>query len=45
MNTYNVKRADLHKLDIISDTERANDEDYLSIMHKNLDTIKQELYQ
>ena len=40
-----VKIEKLHKLDNISDNERSENEDYLSIMDENLNLIKQELYQ
>ena len=41
----NLKTLSLHKLDNITDEERDNDEDYISIMKKNLDELKKELYQ
>ena len=40
-----VKIEKLHKLDNISDNERSENENYLSIMEENLNLIKQELYQ
>ena len=40
-----VKTLELHKLDIITDNERKNKADYLSIMQDNLNTLKSELYQ
>ena len=40
-----VKVEELHKLDNLSDDERSEKEDYLSIMNDNLDLLKQELYQ
>ena len=46
LNTHeNLKTLSLHKLDNITDEERENDEDYVSIMKKNLDELKKELYQ
>ena len=44
-NYNDVKILSLHKLDIISDSERSEKKDYLSIMNENLELIKQELYQ
>lgn len=41
----NVKLLELNKLDNISDTDRNEGKDYLSLMNENLDTLKQELYQ
>ncbi len=40
-----VKEVSLHKINIISDKERENNEDYVSISNKNLTLLKQELYQ
>jgi zinc transport system substrate-binding protein len=40
-----LKKLELHKLDNISDSERAAGKDYLTIMNENLDLLKQELYQ
>lgn len=40
-----VKKQELHKLDNITDTERDENKDYISIMNDNLELIKQELYQ
>lgn len=40
-----VKKQELHKLDNLSDSDRSNGKDYLSIMNDNLDLLKQELYQ
>lgn len=46
LTTYpDLKQVSLHKLNIISDKERENNEDYISISNKNLDLLKQELYQ
>ena len=40
-----LKQVSLHKLNIITDKERENNEDYISIANKNLALLKQELYQ
>ena len=40
-----IKTLELHKLDNISDNERKNKADYISIMQDNLNTLKSELYQ
>lgn len=40
-----VKTLELHKLDNITDIERKNKSDYISIMQDNLNTLKSELYQ
>lgn len=40
-----VKKLELHKLEILTDEERSNNENYLSIMRNNLELIKKELYQ
>lgn len=46
MEVYkDVKKIELHKLDNISDNERSEDKDYMSIMKDNLELIKKELYQ
>lgn len=44
-NHPNLKKTELHRLDIISDEERGNKEDYITIMRDNLELIKKELYQ
>ncbi len=41
----NIKALELHKLDNISDEERSEKKNYLSIMQENLEALKQELYQ
>lgn len=41
----NVNKIELHKLDNITDDERSNKDNYLSIMTNNLELIKKELYQ
>lgn len=46
LETYTeVKLVKLHKLDNISDSERAENKNYLEIMKENLESLKQELYQ
>ena len=40
-----IKTLELHKLDNITDNERKNKSDYISIMQDNLNTLKSELYQ
>lgn len=40
-----VKTIELHKLDNITDEERSEKEDYITLMKNNLDLIKKELYQ
>lgn len=49
MRLRNVKGSkeitELHKIDNITDKERDDKEDYISLMNKNLELIKQELYQ
>ena len=41
----NVKVQRLNKLDNITDDDRANKKDYISIMNSNLELLKKELYQ
>ncbi len=46
INKYNkIKSLELHKLNILSDLERDEKKDYLSIMNDNLNLLTQELYQ
>lgn len=46
MNNYSsIKTSELHKLDNISDQERSEKEDYISLTKDNLELIKKELYQ
>ena len=46
LTEYNdIKILELHRLDIISDSERSEKKDYLMITEENLDLLKQELYQ
>ena len=40
-----VKTLELHKLDNITDEERSEKEEYISLMKSNLESIKKELYQ
>ena len=40
-----INTIELHKLDILSDAERSNKENYITLMTKNLEEIKKELYQ
>ena len=40
-----LQTIELHKLDIITDAERSEKKDYISIMGDNLELIKKELYQ
>ena len=40
-----IKTLELHKLDNITDIERKNKSNYISIMQDNLNTLKSELYQ
>lgn len=40
-----IQVLELHKIDNITDKERDENEDYISIMNKNLELIKQEIYQ
>ena len=44
--TYSeVQTIALHKLDNITDAERSEKQDYVSIMENNLELLKKELYQ
>ena len=43
-NKDKIAIIEMHKLDNISDSERSNKEDYISIMENNLETIKKEIY-
>jgi zinc transport system substrate-binding protein len=46
MNNHSgLQKSELHKLDNISDQERSEKDDYISIMKDNLEAIKKELYQ
>lgn len=40
-----VKILELNKIDNITDDDRTNGKDYITLMNENLDTLKQELYQ
>lgn len=44
-NNADVSKQELHKLDNLSDSDRAEGKDYLSIMNDNLELLKKELYQ
>ena len=44
-NYSEVKTSELHKLDNITDQERSEKDDYISITKDNLELIKKELYQ
>ncbi len=43
-NTYKLDVLTLKKLDTISESDEQNNDDYISIMHGNLDLIKKETY-
>lgn len=45
IDNYEVKSINLHRLDNLTDAERAEKKDYITIMENNLELIKQELYQ
>ena len=46
LTTYpGLQTIELHKLDNITDAERSEKKDYVSIMEDNLESIKKELYQ
>ncbi len=40
-----IKPVELHRLDILTDSERSEKKDYLIIMNDNLELLKQDLYQ
>ena len=40
-----VKELKLNKLNVISDSDRNDNKDYIDLMNENLDLLKQELYQ
>lgn len=44
-NYSSLNTIELHRLDNISDEERSEKKDYISIMKENLESIKKELYQ
>lgn len=44
-NYDGLQKIELHKLDNLSDDERSEGKDYLTIMRDNLELIKKELYQ
>lgn len=41
----NLKKLELNKLNVITDKDRDDGKDYITLMNENLDTLKQELYQ
>ena len=41
----NIKTIELHKLNILTDEERNEKKDYITIMQFNLEQLNQELYQ
>ena len=41
----NVKEVELHKIDNLTDKEREDKKDYISLMNDNLTLLKQEMYQ
>lgn len=43
-NKDKISVIEMHRLDNISDSERSNNEDYISIMENNLEIIKKEIY-
>ena len=43
-NYYNVKTLTFRTLDTITEKDKQNNDDYLSIMHDNINLIKQETY-
>lgn len=45
MENYSISTSELHKLDNITDQERSEKDDYISITKDNLELIKKELYQ
>ena len=45
MENYSISTSELHRLDNITDQERSEKKDYISITKDNLESIKKELYQ
>lgn len=43
-NTYKIETLTFRKLDTINEEDEKNNDDYLSIMHSNIDLLKQETY-
>ena len=43
-NNYNIKVETLRSLDTITEEDENNNEDYLSLMHSNIDKLKKETY-
>ncbi len=44
-NNPKIKALELNRLDVITDSDREEGKDYISLMNENLDLLKQELYQ
>lgn len=44
INKYDIEVIYLNDLDNLTDDERKNNEDYFTLMYKNLDLLKEELY-
>lgn len=44
-NNPKIKALELNRLDVITDNDREEGKDYISLMNENLDLLKQELYQ
>ncbi len=44
-NNSTMKELKLNKLNVISDSDRSENKDYIDLMNENLDLLKQELYQ
>ena len=40
-----LKEQKLHKLDVLTDSDRDENKDYIDIMNENLELLRQELYQ
>lgn len=43
-NTYKIEKLTFRKLDTITEEDEKNNDDYISIMHSNIDLLKQETY-
>ena len=44
INVNSLKEVSLKKITLLTDEERKTEEDYISLLNKNLDAIKEELY-
>ena len=44
INTYNIKTLEFRTLDTITEKDEQNNDDYLSIMHNNINLLQQETY-